>query len=232
MGILGQYLMHLLAPDILSEACGFSIPVLAVAFVLGLLLWLFGWRGHRFWIVLIATVGAGILGLYSGQASGMHPLVTGLLLAIAAGALALALVRVIGFVAGGLAAWLVVRALAPGWNEPLVCFFIGGLIGLLLFRLWMMALTSATGTLLMAYAGLCLAQSFGKLDVVALAERNAIALNWACGAMAFLGLIVQLLLDRLRSRRLRTAAASQHAPETYEARPWWTRGLQIYRRAG
>ena len=28
-----------------------------------LLLWLFGWRGHRFWIVLATTVSAGIVGL-------------------------------------------------------------------------------------------------------------------------------------------------------------------------
>ena len=58
--------MHLVAPDILAEGHGLSSALSAAGLVLGLLLWLFGWRAHRFWIVLIATVSAGISGLYSG----------------------------------------------------------------------------------------------------------------------------------------------------------------------
>src|SRR2546421_652405 len=87
--------MQLLAPDILEEAGEISVAVTAASFAIGFLLWLLGWRGHRFWIVLAATIGAGVVGLYAAPAHRTHPLLAGLLLAVAAGALALALVRVI-----------------------------------------------------------------------------------------------------------------------------------------
>src|SRR5262249_32353625 len=83
----------------------------------------------------------------------------------------------------------------------LICLLAGGLVGLLLFRIWMMALTSLLGTLLMGYAGLCLADHFGRLDCVAWSEQNAALLNGACGVGALLGLLVQFLLDRRRKRR-------------------------------
>jgi hypothetical protein len=196
--------MQFLAPDILAEARDLSTAVCVAGLVLGLLLWLWGWRGHRFWVVLSATVTAGVLGLYSGPDLGMQRLVAGLLLAVAAGALALALVRLIAFAAGGLVTWLVVRAVAPGWDDlqgQLICLLAGGLVGLLLFRVWMMALTSAIGTVLMGYAGLCLAQHLGQLDCVAWSEENAGLLNVGGAAVALLGLAVQLLLDRRRRLR-------------------------------
>src|SRR5215469_16276148 len=80
--------MHIVSPDILSEAIGFSPAISGSTFVLGLLLWLLGWRGHRFWIVLIATVAAGIVGLYSGPAHATQPVLAGLLLAVAGGVMA------------------------------------------------------------------------------------------------------------------------------------------------
>ena len=83
--------MALLAPDILEEARGLSVAVSVSGLVLGLLLWLLGWRGHRFWIVLAATVSAGVAGLSMGPSYGASPELAGLLLAIAAGVLALAL---------------------------------------------------------------------------------------------------------------------------------------------
>src|SRR5205085_3044818 len=96
---------------------------------------------------------AGIFGLLSPPAGRLPPLVLGLLLAVAAGVLALALVRVVAFAAGGAAAWLAVHTFAPpAWDEPLVCFIVGGLAGLLLFRVWTMVLTSFAGTLLMSYS--------------------------------------------------------------------------------
>src|SRR5262245_16255718 len=151
--------MQLLAPDILAEAHGLSVTVTGTAFALGLLIWLFGWRGHRFWIVLAVTAAAGVIGLYSDPAYGTRPIFAGLLLAVAAGAMALALVRVVVFAAGGVAGWALVHAVFPAWESPLVCFLVGGLIGILLFRVWTMALTSAAGTMIMAYSGLCLANS-------------------------------------------------------------------------
>ena len=195
--------MQLLSPDILAEARGLSVVLSVSGVIVGLLLWLLGWWGHRFWVVLAATVAAGILGLYSGPDLGMQRLVAGLLLAVAAGALALALVRLLAFASGGVATWLVMRALVPAWDDlqgQLICLLTGGLVGLLLFRFWIMALTSLAGTLLAGYAGLCLADRLGHLDAAAWAARHALLLNWACGAAAVLGLVVQFLLDRRRQR--------------------------------
>jgi hypothetical protein len=226
--------MQLIAPDILEDAQSFSLAVTAPAFGLGLLVWILGWRGHRFWIVLITTIGAGILGLYTGPAYGTKPIIGGVLLACAAGALALSLVRVVAFGAGGIAAWLLLRSLAPSWEEPLVCFLVGGLIGLLLFRLWTMVLTSSTGTLLMVYSGLCLAHTSANVDIVALAGSHALLLNGLCGGLVLVGLGAQLLVDRQRARqqRRRGSRGSGVSAPSYQSSPWWSWGQKPYRRAG
>lgn len=225
--------MHLLAPDILAEARGLSVGLCAAGISVGLALWLLGWRAHRFWIVLFTTVGAGILGLLSGHAHGVQPLVAGLLLALAAGVLALAVVRIFAFLAGGLATWLAVQYLLPAWQEPLVSFLAGGLLGVLLFRVWTMALTGLAGTLLMAYSGLCLADRLGKLDAVALAEQSPVLLNWGCIGGALLGLVAQFVLERWRIRNQRWREEEvrfARLQRERRLRQWgWGR---FYRRAG
>jgi hypothetical protein len=224
--------MQILLPEILDEVRGFSPVFSGLALVLGFLLWLLGWRGHRFWIVLIATVVAGVLGLSSGPAHTTQPILAGLLLALSAGAVALALVRLVAFAAGGAAAVLVLHALAPQWQQPLLFFLGGGLLGLVLFRLWTMVLTSAAGTLVMAYSSLCLLSAFGKVDVVALVEKRGPALQWACGGVALLGLIGQLVFDRRRPRQ-RSAKPSESPPaQPPPQRSWWSRAERLHRKAG
>ena len=85
--------------------CGVGIAV-------GLLLWLFGWWGHKFWIVLATTVVAGIAGLSSARSAGVQPFVAGLLLAVAAGLMALALARLMAFIGGGMVVLALTRAFA------------------------------------------------------------------------------------------------------------------------
>jgi hypothetical protein len=147
--------MQFIVPDIIAEGRGLSVPVCVAGIAIGFLLWLTGWWAHRFWIVLVSTVVAGVVGLLKGPGFRIQPLLAALLLAVAAGLLALALVRVVAFAAGGMAAWMAVQALAPpSWHEPLVCFLVGGLVGLFLFRVWTMMLTSFMGALWMGYFGL------------------------------------------------------------------------------
>jgi hypothetical protein len=55
--------MHLIAPDIMAEARGLSPAIPAVGATIGALLWLYGSYGHRFWIVMLLTLAAGIYGL-------------------------------------------------------------------------------------------------------------------------------------------------------------------------
>ncbi len=62
----------------------------------------------------------------------------------------------------------------------------------------MMALTSFTGTLLLACAGLALMNRSGKIDAVAWTEQGTVMVNWMCGVMSALGLIIQYTLDRRR----------------------------------
>src|SRR5208283_3416908 len=106
--------------------------------IVGLALWTLGWRNHRFWVVLVTTVGAGTYGLSEGPALHAHPLVAAVLLAVAAGMLALSLVRLVAFAAGGFCGLVVAQALAPTWDQPLIAFLGGGFLGHLLFRIWMM----------------------------------------------------------------------------------------------
>src|SRR5262245_43255415 len=119
--------MHLLDPEVLDLTRQLSPAILVTAGLLGLFLWLFGAYSHRFWLAASVTVAAGVAGLYVGPGFGVQPLVAALLLALAAGVLCLALARIALFVAGGLAALMLVRWMSVGWNE-FVCFLVGGLL--------------------------------------------------------------------------------------------------------
>src|SRR5262249_41732082 len=158
-------------------------PLLATGTTVGLLLWLLGWWGHRFWIVLIATVGAGIFGLNAGPNYGLQPVVAALLLAVSAGGFGPFLGSSFAYGGGGGGAWMLVHALAPLWDQPVLCFLVGGLVGLFLFRFWTMTLTSFVGTLFLVYSVLCLADKMDKVDCVAWAEDQGGLLNWFCGVL-------------------------------------------------
>ncbi|MBI1915303.1 MAG: hypothetical protein HYS12_11275 [Planctomycetes bacterium] len=207
--------MHLVDPDILADAQGLSPAVCAGGMALGVVLWLFGGRGHRFWLVLLITLGAGIYGLSVAEAYAVQPLVGGLLLAVAAGALALSLMRVLAFVGGGVAACLAAEHSMPGWDEPFVFFFVGGFLGLFLLRFWMMALTSLAGTLLTTYSGLWLLDSLGKLDAIALGRDKPVLLDWACGGAAVMGLLLQFALERRRRKK-----SLEKSDDDEEKAPW------------
>lgn len=208
--------MHLIAPDILAEARGLSPGVTITGTAVGLLLWLFGWRWHRFWTVVGVTVAGGLYGLSVGQPVGGHAVAVGLLLAVAAGLLALELARLFAFAAGGTATWLAAAALFPNAQELGVFFLCGGLAGLLFYRLWTMAVTSLLGTLLGGHAGLVLAESLTPFDAVAWADRNPVALSVAVGLVGLIGLAVQGAQARRRN----------DDDEEYtqaERRRWWRR---------
>ncbi|HZU35805.1 MAG TPA: hypothetical protein VFA18_07850 [Gemmataceae bacterium] len=192
--------MHLLAPDILIDARGLSIGITGTGIGLGLLLWVTGWWMHRFWIVLGTTFAAGIFGLLSASGHRLQPLIVAILLGVAAGVLALSLVRLVAFAAGGIAVYLVGQLAAKGLGEPLICFLAGGLIGLFVFRFWIMVTTSFLGSLLMTYSGLCLADHLGKLNAVDLADHKQSILTGVVAGLTVFGLLAQLGVERLRRR--------------------------------
>src|SRR5262245_15106530 len=193
--------MELVAPGIVAEVKTLSVGLCAAGLGIGLALWLLGWWSHRFWVVLTITLLAGVYGLYEAPAWRVQPLLTAVLLALAAGLLGLALMRLLAFAAGGVAAVLGVQALVPTLDQPLICFLAGGLLGVLLFRFWIMALTSGGGTLVMAYSIMGLAERLFRCDAVAFSEKHVVLLNWVCGIAAVVGLVAQFYLTRRRPEK-------------------------------
>ncbi len=212
--------MQLVAADLLADACGLS-PALAVLTLLtGLVLWLFGWRSHRFWIVLTATVLGGVYGLMEAPALRSPAVPTALLLALAAGLLALPLVRVIAFAAGGLAVVLVTQEFWPALNQPVLVFLVSGLVCHFLFRLCLTALTSTAGAMLVIYAALMLLHRYAGLDAPAVAGRATTALNVSGALLSLLGFAFQLYRHR-RARR-----ATEEGEE--ERREWIIRIPRVW----
>jgi hypothetical protein len=193
--------VYLIATDILADLSGLSLGLIITLIPVGAMLWLLGWWSHRFWIVLTATVLAGVIGLLEGATWQAQPIVVAVLLAIAAGVLALALVRVFTFAAGGFAGMCVVQAVMPTLNQQVVCFLVSGLLSLLLFRWYFMALTSFAGSVVLAYGTLALLHYHELMDALRWADENAMLLNILCGAGAVSGLGFQFFFDRWRRRR-------------------------------
>lgn len=182
--------MQLISPEILKAAQGLSFGAAGFALFVGLLLWSFGWRWHKFWVVFGITTLAGVIGLGAGHAAGGQVLVLGILLAFAGGVLALEIAKLLAFAGGGLAAWLAVQTVLPQAHEMWAVFLSGGLFGVLLYKLWTMVATSLLGTLIAGHALLMLAASSG-FPAARWAGENAIALNGTIIAFVLLGVIVQ-----------------------------------------
>lgn len=192
--------MELVAPDILGDLRQLSAVFSVFGLLVGLVLWLAGWWTHRFWVVLSLTVLGGIWGLNHAAELRAAPLFAAVGVGLATGLLALTAIRLGAFFAGGVAALVLVQAWSPTWEQPLVSFLAGGLVGWFLFRYWTMALTSLVGVLLMVHCSLALIDKIGKLDAVAWSESRATLLNIVCLVLAGGGFTVQGLADWLRKR--------------------------------
>ena len=118
------------------------------------------------------------------------------------------------------------QAFLPAWDQAFVAFIVCGLIGLVLFRISIMALTSVGGTLIMAHAGLCLVHHYGQVSAIRLTEDYGDLLNWACGIVALFGLLVQFVQYRRR------AANKDNKDDDEPADSWFHPVLGLYRKAG
>jgi hypothetical protein len=195
--------MQLIAPDILLEARGLSYPFSILGIVLGVMLWALGWHWHRFWIVFFATVGAGILGLNTQQVLGPRMLAAGLLLGVAVGMMSLDLSRFLAFYTGGVICWFAVHAIVPSFQEPLICFLGGGIVGLFLYRLQWMLLSALVGILVAGHCAMLVIEKSSKMEFVAAdwAKAHSLSLTIGTAALAVAGLIVQGQLERWRSSK-------------------------------
>jgi hypothetical protein len=193
--------MSIIAIDILTDLCGLSLGLLIALVPVGLMLWLWGWWSHRFWIVLTTTVMAGVVGLLEASTWRAQPIVVAVLLAIAAGVLALALVRVITFAAGGLAGVYLIQFAFPTLQQPALCFLVSGLVCLLLFRWFFMILTSLLGVAFIGYGALAILHYYELLDAITWSEGNGTLLTAVCAATSLFGFAFQFLCERRRQRR-------------------------------
>ena len=115
---------------------------------------------------------AGLAGLTMQQAIGPRMLGAGLLFAVAAGLLAIDLSRLVAFAAGGLTCWFSVHVIVPTFQEPLICFLAGGILGVFTYRLQWMLLSSFVGILLLAHCVLLLIEKSSRLQFSAAEWRR------------------------------------------------------------
>jgi hypothetical protein len=220
--------MQVLAPDILELTRQLSPAVSLTLFAVGLALWVYGGRTHRFWLAMVVTLGGGLFGLQIARDFGVQPLVGGLLTALAAGALSLALARIAVFLTGGIAALVLIKSIANGWND-FVCFLSGGLLGILLYPVWISVLSSTAGTVLMAYG---LVSSLDKIigfNSVSFAAGNGPLINWFLVGWVILGMIVQYTMERWLSQPQGPVKPKDEAKKKDEKKdapkgepvPWW-----------
>lgn len=228
--------MQLIAPDVLAEARGLTGAMAGTVCVLGFALWLFGWRWHRFWIVSGITLAAGLIGLNAGRTSGTHVMAVGILLAVAAGLLALELAKVFAFVAGGCGAWLAVQWVLPQAQELWAVFLCGGLFGLLLYRLWTMLLTSLIGALFALHAGLLLAEQMWGFNAAEWAAAHVAALNGLVVGLVVLGVLLQAasapegpaaepVAEGPKAKAEPEPAPAPKPPPAPKPLPWWKKVL-------
>ena len=226
--------MQLIAPDILTEARGLTGAMCGTICVLGIALWLFGWRWHRFWTVAGITLAAGLLGLNAGRShGGTQIMAVGILLAVAGGMLALELAKVFAFVAGGCGAWLAVQWVVPQAQELWAVFLSGGIFGLLMYRPWTMLLTSLAGVLFAGHAGLLLLEGPLSFDAVAWATANTVALNGVAVGLTVLGILLQVVASPGEDEEAAEEKAEKPDPKPEPAAPpaaanekptpWWRR---------
>jgi hypothetical protein len=223
--------MQLIAPDILAEARGLTGAMLGTVCVLGCALWLFGWRWHRFWIVSGITLAAGLLGLTAGRsAGGTQIMAVGILLAVAAGMMALELAKVFAFVAGGCGAWLAVQWVFPQAQELWAVFLSGGIFGLLLYRVWTMLLTSLGGVLLACHSGLLLLEPVLHFDAVKWVDANQAAFNGVAVGLTVLGILLQAVAapeeegdEGAKDQKPEKKPEPKKEPEADKEKPapWW-----------
>lgn len=183
--------MQLIVPDVLAAARGLSPGAAGFLVLVGFLLWAVGWRWHRFWVVFGMTLAAGVIGLSAGQSAGGQVMVVGVLLAVAAGLLALELAKILAFLTGGVAAWAAAQAVFPQVQELWAVFLSGGLVGVVLYQLWTMLVTSFVGVLVTWHAGFVLADEFVKFDAAKWVADHAAALNGGAIAVTVMGVLVQ-----------------------------------------
>jgi hypothetical protein len=221
--------MSLISPDVVAELKGLSFGASGFLLLVGFLLWAFGWRWHRFWVVFAFTTIAGMIGMTSGRAAGGQILVMGLLLAFCGGVLAIELAKILSFLAGGIVMWMVAQSVFPQAQELWAVFLSGGLFGVLLYRLWTMILLSFLGVVLSWHGAFSLAQATAKSDPVEWIATHTAALNGAVIVATLLGVVMQTITSESEAKTSENAddESKPHSKQDQDhddtRGSWWNR---------
>lgn len=182
--------------ELLEDSRGLSFPMLSLFLVVGLFLWTAGGVFHRFWLVSLAALTGGLVGLEAGPRFGMQPVFAGVMFAFTSGGLALALVDLAIFLIGGLAGLTLLRAAATPDIEPLPFVLGGGVLFLFLRTFWMVLTTSAAGSLVLILTILSFLDRGKRLDAVEWGAGHEKLLLGAQGALTVLGALAQWMVSR------------------------------------
>jgi hypothetical protein len=224
--------------ELISDLSAIPLPALGLVVLFGLGLWICGWWWHRFWITVLTSFLAGLVGLHWGPKLGVtQPVVAGLLLALAGGALALSLARVAIFAVYGLAAWQIVLHFAASYAVPLICFTGGGLVSVLFFRFSVMFLTSAAGTVLLAYGSLAFLETMTKWRLLVDLAEYELLVHLCLAGWVLLGVLIQSRIwkaqIRWAQRKLEEALWQQRLNQMKEQEGLRPSGVfGIFRKAG
>jgi len=216
--------MHFLDAEIFSEVVKLSNPTLIAIVLCGLLLWSAGYLTHKFWVVFLATAGAGVLGFDKGPDFGIQGVFAALLFGISAGILV--------FVFGGCTGIVVGNVLMPAGDAWLACLLVGGIAALLLYPFWFTAFSSLLGTLASAYGIIAILDKLNALDSSNIVDKQAGLIDVICIGFVVFGTIIQYFLTKyFRKRKWRLMQEEERfraqnenlaysSPGTWFKNPW------------
>jgi hypothetical protein len=198
--------MQVLSPDVFADLLELPLAALGIIAALGAAIALIGWRWHRFWLTITVSLISGLIGIRQAPVWGIEqPIMAGVLLATAAGCLALSLARVGMFLAYGLTIWYAMKRFAPPYAIPAICICAGGLFSVLFYRFCVALLTAAFGSLLLCYGGLAFAQQKNIFSVSSVIQEQPLIASAIWAGLTFFTLSLQLYFWRRAKQRLKKA---------------------------
>jgi hypothetical protein len=198
--------MQVLSPDVFADVLELPLAALGIIAALGAAIALTGWRWHRFWLTITVSLVSGLIGIRQASVWGIEqPVMAGVLLATAAGCLALSLARVGMFLAYGLTIWYAMKRIAPLHAVPAFCICVGGLFSVLFYRFCIVLLTSAFGSLLLCYGGLAALQEKNIFSVSSWLQEQPLMGTAVWAGLTLFTLLLQLYFWRRAKQRLKKA---------------------------
>lgn len=194
--------MEILSPEVVTDILELPLPALLAMMGAGLLLSITGWKWHRFWLTMCVSLIAGLIGMRQSTAWGIsQPVVTGVLLAAAAGCLALSLSRVALFLAYGLTCWYAMKRMSPVYAIPAICICAGGLFSVVFYRFCVVLLTSTIGSVVLCYGAVAYVEQQKWYAALNWLKEQSLAAHAALAGVTLVALLIQLAISRKNKKK-------------------------------